>query len=306
MSLILEAINRSQREAANPGEVPGIATQHYADPGVAPGGWPQALLLLALLVALAVIAWLLLGQRPAPAPAEPHPVPVPAPLSAAPVAAPRAELPVPAPGVAASGAGAGDVAGERATPRAPAVDPFTAAPPASAAPDGTALAQAVTGEPPAVAPEVAALYARPDPVEAAAPAAAPAPASSSDQRRQPASPAAPRASTAASREEPLDVEAMLQQAQAQMANQSLAKHPAPFLADLTQQRKDAIPTLLYAAHDYRGKGGESTVVINGRTAHAGESLGKGVTVEEILPDSVVLSHDGQQFRLRALNSWVNL
>jgi hypothetical protein len=32
----------------------------------------------------------------------------------------------------------------------------------------------------------------------------------------------------------------------------------------------------------------------------------GMKIEEILPDSVVLNYQGTQFRLRALNSWVNL
>ena len=62
---------------------------------------------------------------------------------------------------------------------------------------------------------------------------------------------------------------------------------------------------MYLQHDYRSDGG-STVTINGQQARAGQTVGRGVTVEEVLPDSVVLSHAGQQFRLRALNSWVNL
>lgn len=91
-----------------------------------------------------------------------------------------------------------------------------------------------------------------------------------------------------------------------MRNVQLTGHPAPFLADLSQQRKDAIPTLLYSSHDYRDDGGQSSVRINGTVATAGQNLGKGVAVEEILSDSVVLRYEGQVFRLRALNSWVNL
>jgi hypothetical protein len=47
------------------------------------------------------------------------------------------------------------------------------------------------------------------------------------------------------------------------------------------------------------------VVINGKTLRTGASAA-GVKVEEILPDSVVLEVKGNRFRLRALNSWVNL
>jgi hypothetical protein len=46
--------------------------------------------------------------------------------------------------------------------------------------------------------------------------------------------------------------------------------------------------------------------MNGNTVKAGGSVVPGMKVEEILPDSVVLNYQGTQFRLRALNSWVNL
>lgn len=281
MSLILDAINRSQRERAAPGEVPGVATVHYAEATVAPRAWRQGLLGLLLVIAVGVIAWLLL--RPAPV-AEP-PVPdVAPPQRVAPIAE-SAPQPVSAP-----------------SPRA-----MDSAPPAG----DTA---------PAVAPEVAALYegevSGDDP--APEPQSAPAPASretapsgeaagqkpSADAVTAQAMPesAAPEQETS---EEALDVEALLRAAQREMASEALSEHPAPFLSTLSQQRKDAIPTLLYSAHDYRGDG-NSTVLINGKTARAGQGLGKGVSVVEILPDSVVLAFEGKQFRLRALNSWVNL
>jgi hypothetical protein len=48
------------------------------------------------------------------------------------------------------------------------------------------------------------------------------------------------------------------------------------------------------------------VVLNGKKVKEGERLAGGIRLDEILPDSIVLSYKGQQFRLRALNSWVNL
>jgi hypothetical protein len=80
----------------------------------------------------------------------------------------------------------------------------------------------------------------------------------------------------------------------------------PFLSSLSQQTKDEIPTIYYRRHDYSSDASKSTVTLNGKTVKTGGSPGGGITVEEILPDSVVLSYRGTQFRLRALNSWINL
>ena len=106
-------------------------------------------------------------------------------------------------------------------------------------------------------------------------------------------------------EQPVDIEQLLTAAQDELENARLAEHPAPFITALSQQTKDAIPTLMYQAHDYTGNRADSYVLINGKKLKVGGSTG-GVRVDEILPDSVVLSFKGTQFRLRALNSWVNL
>lgn len=104
---------------------------------------------------------------------------------------------------------------------------------------------------------------------------------------------------------PLDIEAMVQQAEKSLSKQKLEEHSSPLLEELTQSLKDALPTLMYLRHDYRGGGG-SQVTINRREAGTGESVAPGVEVVEILTDAVVLRFQGQVFRLRALNSWVNL
>jgi hypothetical protein len=106
-------------------------------------------------------------------------------------------------------------------------------------------------------------------------------------------------------EEVLDIEQLVTRAQAELDDARLAEHEVPLLATLSQQSKDEIPTLMYQHHDYSGNPAQSAVVINGKTLRTGES-GGGVKVEEILPDSVVLTVKGQRFRLRALNSWINL
>jgi general secretion pathway protein B len=107
-------------------------------------------------------------------------------------------------------------------------------------------------------------------------------------------------------QESVDIDQILQQARQEVENASLDDHPVPFLGDLSQQTKNDIPTLYYHRHDYSSDTNQSSIVINGTTVKAGGSPLPGMKVEEILPDSVVLNYRGTQFRLRALNSWVNL
>ena len=107
-------------------------------------------------------------------------------------------------------------------------------------------------------------------------------------------------------EEPIDIARVLQSAREEMKDATLDEHPVPLLSALSQQVKDDIPTLYYQRHDYSNNTSISTVVMNSKTLKVGGNPVNGVKIEEILPDSVVLSYQGTQFRLRALNSWVNL
>jgi len=99
---------------------------------------------------------------------------------------------------------------------------------------------------------------------------------------------------------------MVLKARNELENARMEEHSAPFIADLSQQTKDGIPTIFYERHDYSDEQSQSSVVCNGKTLKVGGSPAAGVKVDEILPDSVVLSYRGTQFRLRALNSWINL
>lgn len=105
-------------------------------------------------------------------------------------------------------------------------------------------------------------------------------------------------------ETPIDVEAVLRQVQRETRNVALEAHPVPFLADRSKQFRDSVPTLMYQGHDFRGDGA-STVRINGATLRPGQRS-RGVELREILTDSVILRYNDTDFRLRALNSWVNL
>ena len=108
----------------------------------------------------------------------------------------------------------------------------------------------------------------------------------------------------AAAEDNLDIAELLRRAQSELGRPVLEPHDAPLLEDLSQQQKDGIPTLMYTLHDWV-PGGPSRVVLNGQALQVGQQHG-GVRVDEILSDSVVLNWRGIRFRLRALNSWVNL
>ena len=283
MSLILDALNRSRQDAE---PMPGLATRHYQDDAPRPGNLRQWLLLSALVIAALVIAWLLLERTqetavstasipevvlasPGPAPAAPEPA--------------KATTDQPAP-----------AAPRRAAPqvaeRAPVVEPK------AIAAAGSQPARAA----PQVDASVDALYRQQQLTVPARPAA-----QSPAQAEQEVPAAEPVAAPVSRVEEPVDIEQLLVAAEEELKNARLAEHPAPFLATLSQQSKDAIPTLLYQRHDYDSNEKKSSVLINGKTLRPGDST-SGVRVEEILPDSVVLGYKGKQFRLRALSSWVNL
>ena len=275
MSLILDALNRSRSEQ---GAVPNLETVH-GEPGATGTPARSWLPWLALAIALTIIAWLLLDRAEPPTPAT------------APVV--KSPQPVPEP-----------VAASQEKTQAPAV-----------APEQSVVQESVpppTVEAPAKAdtsPEVAALYSEaptggtettqvkeptPDP-DAGTLSPRPTP--------EPSTPSVPAESVV--EEQAVDIERMISQAEDELDNARLEEHSAPFLASLSQVVKDSIPTLLYERHDYSGRPGQSRVVLNGQSLAEGGRT-KGVVVQEILPDSVVLEFQGTSFRLRALNSWINL
>lgn len=102
----------------------------------------------------------------------------------------------------------------------------------------------------------------------------------------------------------IDLAELVRRAESHLGKPALVPHDAALLEDLSQQQKDAIPTIMYSSHDWN-PGGVSRVTLNGEALTVGERRG-GLKVEEILPDSVVLNWRETAFRLRALNSWVNL
>ncbi len=103
---------------------------------------------------------------------------------------------------------------------------------------------------------------------------------------------------------PIDLVAAIERAAREVGEPNLAPHPTALLENLSQQQKDQIPTIIYTEHVY-AEGAAPSVELNGRRLRPGQRAG-GITVEDILADSVILRVNGVSFRLRALNTWVNL
>jgi hypothetical protein len=306
MSLILDALNRSREDNS---EVPGLATRHHSAEQ-APER-KQVVLVLALVCALGLVAWLLWDRqrdRDGGVQAQPLAERMPRPLSPDTVSAglpdnPRStppEMPQ-APSLAATGTAKRELAAaETGALTVPPAQPAQQVPARKdVAPE---LAQ------PASDPAIAALY-RPGNASSALPsteasAATPMAARTEQADARLDQPGAAKQGYA--EEENLDIERLLRQAESDLEDAQLAEHPAPFVSELSQQVKDGIPTVYYQRHAYSGKPGQSRVQLNGKSLGKGGSPVAGMQVEEILPGSVVLRYGDTQFRLRALNSWVNL
>ena len=78
----------------------------------------------------------------------------------------------------------------------------------------------------------------------------------------------------------------------------------PDLHDLPSQVKEKIPSLNYNEHNYNNNGG--SVKINGNIHHANDQLANGLVIDKILEDGMILHIDNYSFKMRALNSWINM
>lgn len=78
----------------------------------------------------------------------------------------------------------------------------------------------------------------------------------------------------------------------------------PDLHDLPSQILVKIPSLNYSEHNYNNIGG--SVKINGEIKHVNDQLAPGLVIDKILEDGMILHLDNYSFKMRALNSWVNM
>ena len=103
---------------------------------------------------------------------------------------------------------------------------------------------------------------------------------------------------------PIDLAKAMENAAREIGESALSPHPTPLLENLSQQQKDQIPTIVYSEHDYASQG-MASVTLNGKRLRSGQRADT-VEVIEILIDSVILRVRGVEFRLKALNTWLNL
>jgi hypothetical protein len=285
VSLILDALNRSRQDES---PVPNLATHHQVEKVEVESR--QYLPWIALSVALVIIAWLALDRF----------LPAPDVHTATPVAEQFVNIDNAAESVATQPKSRAEAVEEAPLPAV--VNQVSEPLPANnreldpePAPEPVAVSEEIEPRlPPAENSAVAQLYQNPKAANDAA------------VRKSKPQPIAADESVVIIDEQAVNIEEVLQQARDEMKNEHLNEHAVPLLSSMSQQTKDGVPTVYYQRHDYSSDANISTVVLNGKPLKVGGSPLSGMKVEEILPDSVVLSYQGTTFRLRALNSWINL
>lgn len=79
----------------------------------------------------------------------------------------------------------------------------------------------------------------------------------------------------------------------------------PDIGDLPWGFRQEIPSINYIRHNF-SEGGSSSVVINSKAHYAGSNLAPDLVLEEIYVDGAMFQFKQIKFKLRALNSWVNM
>jgi hypothetical protein len=266
MSLILDALNRSESDRADPESAPGLQSVHGPRAQLSATPWRRMLWPLLTLALALLAAGLWFSSEPA----------------------------VEGPSVASPGEPVQEVTQADAPIRQEVEQEVEVVPvPASAVePAPTA---------PSLEADVAALYGQTPPgdqspaVKDTAPMQAEAPAAS-----EPA-PSEPELDIDA-----LTRAAEAQLADINAGREPVVEHSAPFISDLRQLVKDQIPSIFYSEHNWATKPAERSVVLNRQRFGEGQQVKPGLRLVEILPDSIVLEFQGTEFRLQSLNSWVNL
>ena len=318
MSMVLDALKRSRTEQQSGGAVPSVDAEHYREPQTR--GLPTWVFIvgIALIVIILALVGILLARGLGLTPKA---------SEATPAAALTSSSTSPSTATSTLSVNSSSKASGVAVVKEQGQEVRPAAAMAASSLPGVATSQKKTQKEFAAQdpdPSVAALYQRsrspsnsmPEASSTAAEgntlparkAETPAAVSSSGARESTAALQANSEEVApvmdASTEEAVDIESVLRRAQAEIGESLLLPHPTPLLESLSQQQKDKIPTLMYSVHDYTTRG-ESAVVLNGARLKVGQQS-KGFTVKEILEDSVIVTWGGTEFRLRALNSWINL
>lgn len=86
--------------------------------------------------------------------------------------------------------------------------------------------------------------------------------------------------------------------------EALTKIPA--ITELANKQQKQIPSLDYSAHHFSETAPKNSfIIINEQQLQPGDWLNKELQLIEIYSHYSVLQHNGQTFKLRALNSWIN-
>lgn len=301
MSLILDALNRAERERKKNQAIPDLQTVH--EPALPPDepipGKSYARLLLAVVVSMLALAVIVYGLRQTPSPLT-QSAPVPQ-LPAVPEATPQ----VPTKEVKKAAPLSAESSGARALPVS---EPLVNLPsserneapevvPAIAPPSSDGAATNTESNAPAQSMALDELYAT---------------ARDEEARAQPSVSdlyVAPEAEPQARRVRPTPVvEAAAESVVAPLAvavrnYESLIE--IPDIGDLPSGLRKEIPSLNYVRHNF-DVDGVTSVVINGRAHNAGAALAPDLVLEEIYMDGVIFRFKQIQFKLRALNSWINM
>lgn len=270
MSLILDALNRSERERREAGGMPGLHSVHTAvpEPGDAARRRPRLERWLLLLVVVILSADVLIGRWQDSQGRDGITLGSTAGTHTAASAAPEQRPP-----------DAGSRTGER--PAAVADTAATIGAPASR----STSEKAGAGN-----PEIQALY--------RGEILAPRTAAAAPTKSKAPSPVAAPADEAV-------IEELLARAKVAGANAASPYFAVPYITDLPADLRSRIPTLNYSEHRLGGSASEYRVRINGILLAAGESLRSDLVLQGIYPEGIVLNFEGVSFRLEALNRWVN-
>lgn len=106
-------------------------------------------------------------------------------------------------------------------------------------------------------------------------------------------------------ERPTIITPSLRQARhAQVSPSDEPKTRVPHLVELPLSFQKSIPDLMFNSHIYSSDPYASRVMINGHYLRQGESFA-GLTVKAVTQDGVVLSKQGQRFRVGIVRDWVS-
>lgn len=78
----------------------------------------------------------------------------------------------------------------------------------------------------------------------------------------------------------------------------------PHLVELPLSFQKSVPDLIFNSHIYSSDPSASRVMINNHYLRAGDSFSQ-LSVERITADGVVLSKNGQRFRVGTVKDWVS-